>query len=127
LPEQQRQLLVDCLNRDRELERVELVRIREVFVTFSKYYDDFQQRITQLGLYSVACASGYRYRDRIAWLAERVGSKRQRRLRRYYRLTAASTRRGVGKHFRSSMTELLEWLEQRREADEQSGGDESDE
>jgi len=118
------QLLVDCLNRDRELERVEEVRIREVFVTVSKYYDDFEQRVTQLGLYSVACASGYRYRDRVEEWADRLPAKWERRLRRFYRLTYSSTRRGVGKEFRASLEEFLEWMDQ-GEPDQDGGDDQS--
>ena len=112
LPAELGDLLIEALRRERETDRQEEIRIREVFVGISRRFDDLPSRVEQLGLYSVGCAAGYRFRDRISRLLERLNEERAEHLKRYYRSSYASTRRGVARDFRASIGACLDWLEE---------------
>lgn len=120
LSESQRKKLLDALTRERECDRIEKIRIREVFVTLSDHFDSFDQRVFELGLYSVACASGYRFRRRLEQLSEQLPDRLAQKLRRYYRLAHSTTRRGVGRHFRAALETFLAWRDETLEGDETS-------
>lgn len=104
-----RTVFLGALGCDRDCDRIVSLRIREVFVSFAEQLEAFGDRVARLGLYSIACAAGLRYRERIDrladWLPEAVGD----RLRRFYRLSYGSTRRGVGRRFRDGLEQFLDW------------------
>ena len=102
-----RQILLGALRRDRDCERRDQIHIREVFLSISGRVDDFAERIERLGLYTVACAAGLRYRERIAQLADRLPDRLGDRLRADYRLAREKARRGTGERFRDVLEHVL--------------------
>lgn len=118
-----RQLFLDALQHEREAERRELERLREVFVTLSQHYEELAERLEELGLYAVARAASRRFRGRIVRLQEELPEQLGDRLLRYYRMSYASTRKGVGWHMRDSLEAFLAWRRERRESrDDDAGG-----
>lgn len=113
LGEHRRALVVDALDRDYEANRVERKRIREVFVALGRRAETFRERVTHLGLYSIARAAGTRYRGRVAELVDRLPRELAGELRRYYRRAQASSRRGAGRYFREALERFLRWRERR--------------
>lgn len=109
LSEERRDLLVAALKRERETVEDEERRLREVFVTLTRHHEELAERVFELGLYSVAAAAGYRFRDRIEYLAGELPEALAERLERYYRLSYGSTRRGIGRHFRAALESFLVW------------------
>jgi len=123
LGEHRRELVVDALDRDYEADPLERKRIREVFVALGRHAKAFRERVTHLGLYSIARAAGTRYRRRVVELIERVPRGVAGALRRYYRRAQGSSRRGAGRLFRRALERFFEW-EDRRAGDEELGEDE---
>jgi len=119
-----RELFLDALQYERDVERRELARLREVFVTLSEHYEKLSDRLEELGLYAVARAASRRFRRRIVRLSEQLPEELGARLVRYYRMSYASTRRGVGWHMRDSLEAFLAWRRERRETrdDDAEGG-----
>jgi len=102
-----RELFLHVVRRDSETAARERSRLREVFVTLSRHYDDFERRVEQLGLYSVARAASRRFRGRIERLRRRLSDEIGDRLVRYVRMARRSTRRGVAWKVRESLEEFV--------------------
>ncbi len=78
----------ECMRQERDVDRRERARLRELFLAVSRQEPDLTARLAHLGLYSVAAACGQRFAVELAGVAARLPSTLETLVMHYHRLDA---------------------------------------
>lgn len=96
-----------CIRREREVERVERSRLRELFLAVSRQEPDLTARLLHLGLYSISAASGVRFGAKLRHVAAQLSPTLETLLLHYQRLDADSPA-GLAPAFRRALDEYAD-------------------
>jgi hypothetical protein len=75
----------ECIRRERDVERLERVRLRELFLAVSRQEPDLVARLLHLGLYTIAAAAGKRFSSELEQVARQLPSTLRTLLLHYHR------------------------------------------
>ncbi|MFW5968085.1 MAG: hypothetical protein ACOCV2_11235 [Persicimonas sp.] len=84
LPVEDRPFFNACMKRNRDTERLERGRLREVFLSASRREQDLGRRLLHLGAYVIAAGAGVRFAARLDAVAARIGGDLGDLLRHYH-------------------------------------------
>lgn len=97
----------DCICREREMERAEKGRIRELFLAVSRQEPDLAARLMHLGLYSLAAAAGARFAPELRSIARRLPTTMRTLLLHYHGIDLESAPGSLGPAFRHAVVEYM--------------------
>lgn len=75
-----------CLEQERDIDRLERGRLRELFVSVSRQEPDLSARLSHLGLYTLAASAGGRFARKLRHVGSRLPTTLQTLLLHYHRI-----------------------------------------
>jgi hypothetical protein len=97
-----------CIKRERDVDRLERGRVRELFLSISRQEPDLTVRLLHLGLYSVAASAGTRFAERLASVAKRLPSTLETLLGYYHRLDQRDAPSSLAPAVRRSLDDYVQ-------------------